>query len=160
MQHSFYHVTDMIPDDRETIVSLVQDMYFMRGNYLDFVGKFTDVSDHGVLIEFDPIDGDTFQEDLDVVKWRIEFRLHDEDVVRIKGHSLEEEIDVIDTSTNNVIFTGSLEAVIDYINSDESKYLTQEEINMFYGTNKRLVDRYQSYLKDIHGIKFEFRPMP
>lgn len=160
MQYSFYHVTDMIPDDKETLVSLIQDMFFKRGIYLDFVSKFTDVLGHGVLIEFDPIDGDTYQEDLDVVKWRIEFSLHDEDIIRIKGHDIEKVLDVIDKETDEIIFTGNHEAVLTYINSDEFKYLTQEEIDMFIDTKERPFDRYQSYLNNVHGIKFEFRPMP
>lgn len=155
----FHFETGIILDD-SSIINLVLEMCKKRSAYLEYMNHSTPQCSKGVRIEFTSIYRNTI---LGEVNWRIDFSLHSEDVVTIRGYNTEELLELIFRPNNEVVFSGDRLSMTRFKNSERFKHLSEWEFNQLYAVNRKIRDHYKSILHGVCaqrlcGINIEYKP--
>lgn len=154
--HSFYHVTEMIKDDKETFLTLIQDVMKKKNDFLAFSRLFDD-SYSGVEVELYELDGDTYN--YDVVKWGIDYQASQQNKLIIKGYALENFYKLIAKDSRIEVFYGDDESFDNYINVGDLESLTRSQFDEKFEIEIDRVDKYRHWLKGFEDVEIEFFPV-
>lgn len=152
--HEFYHVTDMIKDEKEPFIKLVYEMLEKRLEFLKFVDLFD--SYKGVEIVFYQLDSDDYG--YSVSRWKITFKPSNKDKVIFKGYYEETLYRLLEISSNEVRFDGEYSAILDYINSEKFSHLSQQEFDKIYKFECYKFDKFKEWSKEICSVPIEHIP--